>query len=111
MPDFRLPLSGDVVQSINPWNWVFRPLGSQIGLVNITLGNAGDPELERRILDDVGTYGRQLGRIGDVLRILVDRLEPKDLTPAERRAIDALNGQLGEIDRIKAARRAERDAS
>ena len=22
MPNFRLPLSGDVLQNINPWNWI-----------------------------------------------------------------------------------------
>ena len=33
MPDFKLPLSGDVVQAINPWNWFFRSEGGQFGLV------------------------------------------------------------------------------
>jgi hypothetical protein len=108
MPSFRLPLSGDVTQTINPWTWIFRPLGGQFGFVNINLGKSGDPALEERILEDVGSYGRQIGRIGDVLKILLERVNLKDLTAAERRAVDALKSQLVEIDRIKAARRAER---
>jgi hypothetical protein len=50
LPVFRLPLSGNVTQSINPWTWFFNPIGSQVGLVNIELrailepgGRAGGP--------------------------------------------------------------------
>jgi hypothetical protein len=28
MPDFKLPLSGDVSQTINPWTVLFNPVGS-----------------------------------------------------------------------------------
>ena len=37
MPMFKLPLSGDVTQAINPWTAIFNPTGGQYGLVNITL--------------------------------------------------------------------------
>jgi hypothetical protein len=37
MPVFRLPLSGNVTQTIKPWTWFFNPVGSQVGLVNIEL--------------------------------------------------------------------------
>ncbi len=110
MPDFRLPLSGDVTQAINPWNWFFRFTGGQFGLVNVNLGKSGDPELEQRILEDVGSYGRQIGQLGDVVRILVDRLPAKSLSAAEKRAVAALLSQLDEVDRLKDKRRAERQA-
>lgn len=35
MPYLKLPLSGDVIQAINPWNWFFKSDGGQFGLVNI----------------------------------------------------------------------------
>jgi hypothetical protein len=63
MPEFRLPLSGDVTQAINPWSWFFRTVGNQLGLININLGKSSDPELEQRIVNEVGTYGKQLGQI------------------------------------------------
>ena len=62
MPVFRLPLSGNVTQSINPWNWVFNPTGSQFGVVNISLGRSSNPAVEEEVRTDVASYGKQLGR-------------------------------------------------
>ncbi|WP_341704387.1 hypothetical protein [Ferrovibrio sp.] len=107
MPDIRLPLdlhfplSGDVSQTINPWTWFFQPKASQFGLVNISLGQSADPGLERRILDEVGSYGRQLGRIGEALAVLLDRTTLDGLTPAEQDAIAALRRQLDDVRRLK----------
>ena len=108
MSDLRLPLSGAVTQTINPWTWLFSSVGSQYGLVNINLGNAGDPALEQRILADVGTYGRQIGRIGDALRVLLDHVALDGLTPAEQDAIGALRRQLDDVDRVKSKHGAAR---
>ena len=49
MPVFRLPLSGNVTQSINPWTWMFNPVGSQVGLVNIELGQSSNPAVEEEV--------------------------------------------------------------
>jgi hypothetical protein len=106
MPEFRLPLSGDVMQAINPWNWVFRAEGSQVGLVNVYMGHAGDPVVEQKILDDVGTYGRQLGRIGDALAVIINHMDQSNLSADERRAIRTLMLQLEHIDAIKEERQA-----
>ena len=104
MPNLRLPLSGDVSQNINPWSWFLKLTGSQVGLVNINLGRSADPELEERILDEVGSYGRQLGRIGDVLGILLRHVPLDGLNESEQTKIAALRTQLAEIDRMKAQR-------
>jgi hypothetical protein len=104
MPNVRLPLSGDVLQNINPWNWFLRLTGSQVGLININLGRSADPELEEEILQDVGSYGRQLGRISDVLGILLRHVNLDGLDDAEKAKIAAFTTQLGEIDRLKARR-------
>ena len=69
MPVFKLPLSGDVVQSINPFTAFMT--GGQLGLVNINLGQSSDPAVEADVLSDVATYGKQLGRIGDALAVLL----------------------------------------
>ncbi len=104
MPNFRLPLSGDVTQAINPWTWFFRTVGSQFGLININLGKSSDPVLEEQILNDVGSYGRQIGQIGDALRALVDHVKLDGLKPEEERALKALRYQLDEVDRLKSKR-------
>ena len=102
MPDFKLPLSGDVIQAINPWNWFFKSEGGQFGLVNINLGKSADPELEQRILDDVGSYGRQLGRIGEVLEVLLNHVKLERLDAKERAAVEDFTLQLAQVKRLKA---------
>ena len=101
----RLPLSGDVTQAINPWSWTFGSASSQVGLVNINLGRSSDPDLEQEVLDEVGSYGKQLGRIGDALAVLIKHVKLEQLDDAERDAITALRFQLDEIARVKTRRR------
>jgi hypothetical protein len=102
MPDVRLPLSGNVSQTINPWTWMFNPVGSQTGLINVDVGSSADPELEQTMLKDVGSYGRQLGRIGDALLVLLNHVHLDELTPAEEEAIAALRAQLKSVNDTKA---------
>lgn len=104
MPDFKLPLSGDVIQAINPWNWFFKAEGAQFGLVNINLGKSADPDLEQHILDDVGSYGRQLGRIGEALEVLLDHVKLDRLDAKERAAIEDFRLQLAQVKRLKEQR-------
>ena len=54
------PLSGDVSQ----WFRLFSPT-----IVN----GEGDPALEREIVEDVATYGKQIGEITDVVLALAAR--------------------------------------
>lgn len=98
MPQFSVQLApSQLAQTINPWSWTF----GQVGLFNINLGSSGDPDLEARILGEVGSYGRQLGRMGDVMKILMQRIDPASLSPAEKEAFDALALQLQHVEVIK----------
>jgi hypothetical protein len=106
MPNLYLPLSGDVSQTINPWTWFLKAVGSQFGLININLGKSSDPELEQQILEEVGTYGRQLGQLGDALEVLINHVKLEDLKPQEQQAIAAFRYQLEGVARLKAKRRA-----
>jgi hypothetical protein len=102
MPVFRLPLSGNVTQSINPWNWVFNPTGSQFGLVNIALGQSSNPAVEEEVLSDVASYGKQLGRIEDALLLLIARAEKSGgLSAEETQAFGALKDMMGQIAAVK----------
>lgn len=87
-------------QAINPWT--FYNQGAQLGFVNINLGQTPHPEIEQKILDEVGSYGRQLGRIGDALEVLIDRVDRKGLSRDEADALDILKGQLAEVRKVKA---------
>jgi hypothetical protein len=86
-------------QPINPWS--FYNQGAQFGLFNINLGQTPRPDIEQRVLEDVGSYGRQLGRIGDALEVLIDHFDTKNLSQSEADALDILKGQVAEIRQIK----------
>ena len=103
MPVFRLPLSGNVTQSINPWNWIFNPSGGQFGLVNIALGQSSNPAVEEEVLSDVASYGKQLGRIEDALLLLMAHFRPeRALTGDEEKALAALKEMTDQIAAVKA---------
>lgn len=96
------PLSGPVNQFFDLMNSWFRNIGGQIGLVNITVGSTADPDLEKRILEGVGTYGRQVGRISDALRVLVEQaVKNGGLKEPQKKALDAFIYQVDEVDAIK----------
>ena len=100
MPTFKLPLSGDVVQSINPFTAFMT--GGQFGLVNINLGQSSEPAVEAEVLSDVATYGKQLGRIGDALIVLLAHFHPRTPLAAEdKKAIHALKEMLAKIADVK----------
>jgi hypothetical protein len=95
------PFSGGVAQNILPWNWFNNFTGNRFSWFTVNLGRSSAPEVESEILDEVGSYGRQLGRIGDVLEVLVRKLPRDTLTPDELAAVEDFNAQMREIKRIK----------
>src|SRR5260370_22837904 len=103
MPDFRLPLSGNVTQSINPWTVLFNPWGNQVGLININLGRSANPSVEEEVLTDIASYGRQLGRVEGALVVLLKHFRPAEpLLPADKKAISDLTSMLAAIAQVKA---------
>ncbi|WOJ89672.1 hypothetical protein RZS28_18120 [Methylocapsa polymorpha] len=102
MPDFKLPLSGDVSQSFGWWTGFLNSIGNQFSLISLNLGKSSDPKVEEDILSDVASYGKQLGRIEDALGVLIEHFKPdRALTPAEKKAIHDLKRLLEDIDDVK----------
>lgn len=102
MARFRLPLSGDVTQTINPWTWVFNPQAAQIGLINIDLGPSSNPAVEAEVLRDVASYGKQIGRLQEVVAVLIDRLEKSEaLTGQDKDVMEDFRALLREIEEVK----------
>jgi hypothetical protein len=91
-------------QAINPWTLMNQ--GGQFGLVNVSLGQTSRPDIEQKVLDEVGSYGRQLGRIGDALEVLIDHVPLEGLSKDEADALKILRGQLAEIRKVKQRERA-----
>jgi hypothetical protein len=106
MPDFNLALApARLTQTINPWTF---NLGS---LFTINLGDSGDPALESRMLDKAGSYGRQIGRLGDVLGILLAQAEKRGelagLSKHDLGKIEDFRRQLERVEELKADRERE----
>ncbi|PZA12891.1 hypothetical protein DNX69_06250 [Rhodopseudomonas palustris] len=95
------PLSGGVAQVINPWRWFTTIMGNQFSLFSINLGRSSAPQVEAQILDEVGSYGRQLGRIGEALEVLVKEFPREGLSEAAVAALEDFSAQMREIKRIK----------
>jgi len=105
MANFLLPLSGDVSQTINPWTWFTKVVGGQFGLININLGKSTDPGLEQQILDDVGSYGRQLGQLGDALEAMLTHMKTDTWNQEAKEAVTAFRLQMAAVKRLKAERK------
>jgi|SoiMetStandDraft_5_1073268.scaffolds.fasta_scaffold111241_2 hypothetical protein len=96
------PLGGDVTQWIRT-SWI-KSLSDQTGFININNVRAGDPEVERRIIEDVASYGRQLGRIMEALDVVIGHLrlgERTDLTADERHALEDFSDLVRQVQMLK----------
>jgi hypothetical protein len=100
-----LPLSGDVTQTINPWTWwntAVNQLGGQFGLININTMASGDPVLENQIVQNVASYGKQLGRMMEALNVVIAKdLTLSTLTPKDQETITAFQDMLAQINATK----------
>src|SRR4051812_4413918 len=106
---FQFSLAPDQLwQAINPWS--FYQQGAQLGFVNINLGQTPHPEIEQKVLDEVGSYGRQLGRIGDALEVLIDHVQLSGVEAADKDALTILKGQLAAIRKVKESAKAGKPA-
>jgi hypothetical protein len=104
---FRAPLSGDVWQRVTDAQ-LFRQLGQQLGFININTGAAGDAELERQIVEQVASYGRQLGRLLDAVDVLIRHDRRGALSDDDARALAELQRLHDQIATVKAGTAAER---
>jgi hypothetical protein len=86
--DVQLPLSGNVAQTFFP--------------ITVNLGRSGGQATEKDALS-VASYGRQLGRIGDALIVLLKHVKLEHLSQDEEQAIVDLKCMLREMAKVKKA--------
>lgn len=103
--EIREPLSGAVTQAIRAA--LVEHLG-QVGLVNLSIGRTGDPELERRIVGEVASYGRQLGWVLEALEALVRAQRGEAAHDGDERALDRVAKVGAEVEEVKRRTAAER---
>ncbi|MBZ4023459.1 hypothetical protein CKO11_13430 [Rhodobacter sp. TJ_12] len=96
------PFGGAVTQAFETWSNWFENVG-QIGFINIDLGRTEKPEIERRILDEVGSYGRQIGRMSEALDVLIDQanMDRTKLSKVQIAALDDFKEMVKQVQRYK----------
>jgi hypothetical protein len=99
---FQLSLAPQQLwQSINPW---FQgSSGDQLGLININLGH-GDDQTERNILAQVGSYGKQIGHLGDALEVILGVLHviaPEKMAALSQPDKDKLTIALADVAAVR----------
>ncbi|WP_155310855.1 hypothetical protein [Desulfosarcina ovata] len=97
----QFPLSGAVTQSINPWDFWIKSLSSQLGFINIRNVTSSDYRIEQEIIEDVASYGRQIGQITDVLKVLIDHSAMGDLQEDQKQTIGRFEKMISEIEQVK----------
>jgi hypothetical protein len=87
-------------QSILP-NWSFN-------LFSVNLGATSNADVEQDALQNVGSYGKQIGHLAEALEVVVKRLkllEAADLLQTDRDAIQVFLGDVSAVRKIKASHR------
>jgi len=87
---------------------VFNPITYWEHILSPTFNfgcNIQDMETEHHVVDKVGSYGKQVNCVLDVLTVLVadDRLDPQKLTPQELNFVNQFKDLAREADRVAAA--------
>jgi hypothetical protein len=75
--------------------------GANFSVFNVDLGRTPNPEIEQEIFEEVGTYGRQLGRLGDAVEILLKHVKLDDLKREEKETLEDLRHQLAAVRKAK----------
>lgn len=96
MQTVYLPLQlapSSLYQPILP-NWSFS-------LFQVNAGVSSNPAVEQQVLQNVGSYGKQLGHLAEALEVIVDKLKLLDdaSLPADQR--DALEAFLGDVAAVR----------
>jgi hypothetical protein len=87
---------------INGWevNWPWSGAVTQ-DITSSLLSRARSSRVEKRVLDEVASYGRQLGTLTDLVDEVADKLGEEQLTERGRHARAQLKDYKARIERIK----------
>ena len=70
------------------------------------LSQTSNAKVEEKALEQVGSYGKQIGHLAEALEVVVQRLrllESKDLTQEDKDALQVFLGDVAAVRKIKAS--------
>jgi hypothetical protein len=101
----KTPLSGDVWQYFNPfsswWADSFRNAMGEFGFININEMQSSDAGMEKGIVHDQASYGKQLGRVVEALQAICENLDTKDWKADQRQALKSFLHMAEDIAKYK----------
>jgi ABC-type transporter Mla subunit MlaD len=97
---FEFP-SGDVTQMFKSWTSLWSQWMGQFGFININLTKSSNPEMERRITENVAGYGKQLGRVIEVLDALLVNSATAGWSADQKKALVDFLDMAKEIAAVK----------
>ena len=89
-------------------NTLYQPIlpGWQVSLFSIDLGASSSPQVEKATIQQVGSYGRQIGHLAEALEVVIDKLkllEGSSLSRQERDTLQVFLGDVAAARKVKAA--------
>jgi hypothetical protein len=82
-------------------NWSFN-------LCSVNLGATSNAKIEHEALQQVGSYGKQIGHLAEALEVVIKKLkllENADLAKDERDVLQVFLGDVSAIRKIKSSHR------
>lgn len=89
----------NLTQSINPLDVTWNPSG-QYGFINVSMKTSA-PQLERNIIENVASYGKQLGRLNEALSVVLRHIDLTPMTVADSKAIKDFQSLVSRIAAVK----------
>jgi len=96
LQNFYMPLQlapTALSQPILP-NWSFN-------LFQVNLGATSNAKVEQAVLEKVGSYGKQIGRLAEALEVVIHQLHLLDSADLSREDKDALQVFLGDVAAVR----------
>jgi hypothetical protein len=86
---------------------LYQPIlpGWQVSLFSINLGASSDAEIEQTAIQQVGSYGKQIGHLGEALDVVIKQLkllDSKSLSTAQKDALQVFLGDVSATRGVKA---------
>jgi hypothetical protein len=104
-PDFFSLAPQNLAEAINPLS-LWTKFSGQLGFINVNEMASPDPAAEADIVGRVASYGRQLGRISDLLQALCAHQNTAHWSPEQKAAVKAFSDLAGDIALAKLGRTA-----
>jgi hypothetical protein len=82
---------------------LYQPIlpGWQLSLFSINLGASSDAEMEKATIQQVGSYGKQIGHLAEALEVVVKQLKLLDSKGLSQDDMDALQVFLGDVAAVR----------